>query len=166
MAITVNGKKVAGTGPAGLSPYQVAVAGGYTGTEQEFNQQLAQLDQLFTSVSEGKSTIAAAITDKGVTTAADATFQQMATNIAAIQTGGSTATITFSNSPTVYYVSHGVVKSHDDVPGTDDIDIESIAITVGGPAAGMTGDVVLLSQGITAIQQTVKAYKITGSCVS
>ena len=31
MAITVNGKKVAGTGPAGLSPYQVAVAGGYTG---------------------------------------------------------------------------------------------------------------------------------------
>lgn len=30
MAITVNGKKVAGTGPAELSPYQIAVAGGYT----------------------------------------------------------------------------------------------------------------------------------------
>lgn len=31
MAITVNGKKVAGTGPAGLSPYQVALAVFYTG---------------------------------------------------------------------------------------------------------------------------------------
>lgn len=88
MSVLVNGKKVAGTGPAGLSPYQVAVAGGYTGTEQEFNQQLAQLDQLFTSVSEGKSAIAAAITDKGVETAADATFQQMANNIGQIQSGG------------------------------------------------------------------------------
>lgn len=88
LSVLVNGKKVAGTGPAGLSPYQVAVAGGYTGTEQEFNQQLAQLDQLFTSVSEGKSTIAAAVTDKGVETAADATFQQMAENIGAIESGG------------------------------------------------------------------------------
>lgn len=87
MSVLVNGKKVAGTGPAGLSPYQIAVAGGYTGTEQEFNQRLAQLDQLFTSVSEGKSAVAAAITDKGVTTAADATFQQMADNINAIQSG-------------------------------------------------------------------------------
>lgn len=41
MSIIVNGKKVAGVGTAGLSPYQVAKAGGYTGTEQEFNQQLA-----------------------------------------------------------------------------------------------------------------------------
>lgn len=44
--------------------------------------------ELFTSVSDGKSAIAAAITDKGVTTAADATFQQMANNILDIQTGG------------------------------------------------------------------------------
>ena len=40
MSITVNGKKVAGSGPAGLSPYQVAVAGGYTGTESDFNSAL------------------------------------------------------------------------------------------------------------------------------
>lgn len=46
-----------------------------------------ELDSLKTSVSEGKSLIAAAVTDKGVQTAADATFQQMATNIAAIPTG-------------------------------------------------------------------------------
>lgn len=41
MSIKINGKKVAGTGPAGLSPYQVAVAGGYSGTEAEFNAALA-----------------------------------------------------------------------------------------------------------------------------
>ena len=46
--------------------------------------------ELFTSVSDGKSAIAAAITDQGVTTAADATFQQMANNILDIQTGGGT----------------------------------------------------------------------------
>lgn len=40
MSIIINGHKVAGVGPAGLSPYQVATAGGYIGTEQEFNQQL------------------------------------------------------------------------------------------------------------------------------
>ena len=37
MAITV------GTGPSGLSPYQVAVAGGYIGTEEEFNAALANV---------------------------------------------------------------------------------------------------------------------------
>lgn len=41
MAIYVNGKKVAGLGAPGKSPYQIAVEGGYTGTEQEFNQALA-----------------------------------------------------------------------------------------------------------------------------
>ena len=46
-----------------------------------------ELNSLKTSVSEGKSLIAAAVTDKGVQTAADATFQQMATNIGNIQTG-------------------------------------------------------------------------------
>ena len=42
------------------------------------------LPELFQSVSEGKSAIAAAVTDKGVTTAADATFQQIVNNIASI----------------------------------------------------------------------------------
>lgn len=44
--------------------------------------------ELFQSVSNGKSLIASAITDKGVNTQEDATFSQMATNIRAIQTGG------------------------------------------------------------------------------
>jgi hypothetical protein len=37
MAIYVNGKKVAGRGLSGLSPYQIAVNEGYTGTENDFN---------------------------------------------------------------------------------------------------------------------------------
>ena len=39
------------------------------------------IDQLFTSVSNGKTQIASAITDKGVSTSANDTFQQMAINI-------------------------------------------------------------------------------------
>lgn len=44
--IKVNGKKVAGVGPPGLSPYQVAKAGGYTGTEAEFNAALVNLGNI------------------------------------------------------------------------------------------------------------------------
>lgn len=45
-----------------------------------------RLNEVFQSVSNGKSLIASAITDKGITTAADATFQIMADNIYSIQT--------------------------------------------------------------------------------
>ena len=45
-----------------------------------------KLNEVFQSVSNGKSLIASAITDKGVTTEADATFQTMADNITAIST--------------------------------------------------------------------------------
>lgn len=45
------------------------------------------LSELFTSVSDGKTLVAAAITDKGVTTAATDSFSTMATNIGAIVTG-------------------------------------------------------------------------------
>ena len=44
----------------------------------------AQLDELKTSVSNGKSLIASAITDKGVSTASNATFQTMSNNISSI----------------------------------------------------------------------------------
>ena len=43
MAITVNGKKVAGVGPPGKSAYQAAVDGGYSGSESEFNALLANV---------------------------------------------------------------------------------------------------------------------------
>ena len=51
--------------------------------------------ELFQSVSDGKTAIAAAITDKGVATAADATFQQMATNIGQIETNGSVIEVNY-----------------------------------------------------------------------
>lgn len=44
-------------------------------------------DSLFTSVSNGKALVASAITDKGVKTAADATYQQMAENVSSIPVG-------------------------------------------------------------------------------
>lgn len=47
-----------------------------------------KLNEVFQSVSEGKSLVASAITDKGVDTASDATFQQMAENIGLIKNGG------------------------------------------------------------------------------
>ena len=43
MAIYLNGIKVSGRGVDGLSPYQVAVSGGYEGTEQDFNAQLTAI---------------------------------------------------------------------------------------------------------------------------
>lgn len=43
--------------------------------------------ELFTSVSNGKALIAGAITDKGVSTSADATFEEMEANVRAIQSG-------------------------------------------------------------------------------
>jgi len=45
------------------------------------------IQQLFTSVSNGKSQVANAITQKGVPTSADAEFATMANNIGKIQTG-------------------------------------------------------------------------------
>lgn len=51
----------------------------------------ARLDEVFTSVSNGKALIASAITDKGVPTQSDATFSTMATNISNIPSGGGTA---------------------------------------------------------------------------
>lgn len=41
MALYVNGKKVAGIGLPGKSAYQYAVDGGYTGTEEEFQEVLS-----------------------------------------------------------------------------------------------------------------------------
>lgn len=45
-----------------------------------------EVEELKTSVSEGKALIAGAVTDKGVPTASDASFNTMATNIASITT--------------------------------------------------------------------------------
>lgn len=47
----------------------------------------SKYNELFQSVSNGKITVANAITDKGVATATNATFATMASNIALIETG-------------------------------------------------------------------------------
>jgi hypothetical protein len=51
------------------------------------------IEECFQSVSDGKSLVAAAITGKGVTTAADASFSVMAGNIANIRTEPSAMSI-------------------------------------------------------------------------
>ena len=48
----------------------------------------SSVEELKTSVSEGKALVAAAVTDKGVSTAADATFQTIANNISNLPSGG------------------------------------------------------------------------------
>lgn len=61
------------------------------------------ISELFISVSEGKALIASAVTDKGIPTAADATFQEIHDNILNIETGGGTPenmhTITLTAEP-------------------------------------------------------------------
>lgn len=57
------------------------------------NEVAASINELFTSVGDGKSLIASAITDKGILTAEDASFQTMRENILAIETGDGTITM-------------------------------------------------------------------------
>ena len=71
------------------------------------------IDECFQSVSNGKSLVASAITDKGVTTASDATFATMATNIENIVTG-----ITPSGNKSI---------TISDVGTTSDIDVNDYA---------------------------------------
>lgn len=100
------------------SDFEVDVIGGLTDIQgNDITDAVSNalgIPGLFTSVSEGKSLIAAAVTDKGVETAADATFQQMAENISAIETGTTLEMVTitfqytipavFVNSVNVYYI--------------------------------------------------------------
>ena len=58
--------------------------GGNTFGAQDINDTNARVEECFRSVSDGKALLASAITDKGVTTAQDATFAIMAENIARI----------------------------------------------------------------------------------
>lgn len=52
-----------------------------------------KLEEVFQSVGNGKSLIASAVTDKGVITDAEATFEEMAQNIGKIAGGGGEATL-------------------------------------------------------------------------
>lgn len=99
-AITVPGGGIAEMGESlGVGPYTIEF-------DEEENENLAAssieynnstssmtatnvqeaIDELFIDVSEGKTLIATAVTDKGVETAATDSFQQMAENISQIET--------------------------------------------------------------------------------
>lgn len=62
-----------------------------TKTELPVNNVQDALDAVFTSVSSGKELIASAITDKGIETDKDASFETMAENISNIKAGGGTS---------------------------------------------------------------------------
>lgn len=65
-----------------------------------------RLDEVFTSVSDGKLLVASAITDKGVSTEADATFQVIANNIKDIaKDNTSNTTITNFKSSISYFTT-------------------------------------------------------------
>jgi len=96
------------------------------------------VEQTFTSVSNGKRLVASAITDKGITTTEDATFQTMATNISNISTGmkrfiSNDTNITVSGSyasSTYYNTSWGVKVGY--MPGG-----QSILLSIqGGTSTG------------------------------
>ena len=73
-----------------------------TGLDTSIQSINTEISNLKSSVSSGKATIAAAVTDKGVQTAADATFEQMAINIAAIMSSPNyvTGTVKINSSNT------------------------------------------------------------------
>lgn len=77
-----------GSGSSGAS---VASDVSYDNTDTGMDATNVQeaIDELFQSVSEGKSLIASAVTDKGVETAADASFETIAENISQISSGPS-----------------------------------------------------------------------------
>ena len=88
-------------------------------------------NELKTSVSEGKSLIAAAVTDKGVQTAADATFQTMATNIGSIVTGSTGYTsLTFRNYSTGAVPTLSTSPTHAGTSSNRTVDISSGSITL------------------------------------
>lgn len=83
----------------GLASGSVDIAYDNTETGLSATTLKSAVDELFTSVSNGKALVASAITDKGIVTSNDATFETMASNIAAIESGGGsieTCTVTIT----------------------------------------------------------------------
>ena len=70
-----------------LSATNVSYSNSSTSSIITSNQVQGAIDQLFQSVSDGKSLIAEAITDKGVSTSSSASFATMASNIRNISIG-------------------------------------------------------------------------------
>lgn len=95
------------------------------------------LSELFQNASNGKQLIATAITDKGVVTSSDDTFQTMATNIGKIS-GGSSITYSITNnlSHAVNNNSNTTVEKYNsysaNITINDGYTLDSVTITMGG----------------------------------
>lgn len=141
----------------------------------------AAVAELFTSVSDGKALIASAITDKGVDTAQDASFQAMRENILAIQTGDNEITLrslTILTPPdkTSYYYNGLFAETFDSsgmtfeavleafgVALTIPVDMEYIVLSPSGPldetVTQITASFRFGSQVVTADQPITVAYE-------
>lgn len=130
------------------------------------------IDGLKASVSDGKALVASAITDKGVPTAQDATFRQMADNIGQISGGSDTSDATATSfdilSPKTAYTATGKVEGaiptllgQSIMPGTSD---QTIA---GGQYLG--GDQVIKGDGNLSsgnIKKGVTLFGVEGALES
>lgn len=95
------------------------------------------INELFQNVSNGKQLIATAITDKGVNTSSDDTFQTMATNIGKISSGNSvTYSITNNLSNAVNNNTNTTVEKYNSYSANITISngytLDSVTITMGG----------------------------------
>lgn len=130
------------------------------------------IDDLKSSVSNGKNLVASAITDKGVPTAQDATFAQMAENIGQISTGADTSDATATAGDILYgktaYTASGKVTgsipslgAQTITPGTTAKSISS-GQYLSGPQT-IAGDTNLTSANI---KKGVSIFGVTGAVES
>lgn len=124
------------------------------------------INELFTSVSNGKSAIAAAITDKGVATAATDSFADMAQNIEDIPTGSTPVLQTKSVTPTE---SAQTVTADVGYDGLEEVDVAAIPSNYVGSGVARksssdihpsTSDQSIASDTYLTGAQTVKAVTL------
>ena len=98
----------------------------HTHTMDQITSLIEEINSLKTSVSEGKALIAAAVTDKGVATAADATFETIANNIRSIVSGYSTMSYQNRTTGSIPTLSKSMYYAQD----SGSVDISSGSATV------------------------------------
>lgn len=126
------------------------------------NQKVADL---FQSVSNGKTLIASAITDKGVTTSNIATFQTMANNIRAIPSSSEVVTYTVTNNLTNCSTDNDVatVIANNSYSATitadDGYALDTVTVTMGNDDITSTS----VSDGVITIDSVTGNIVITAS---